>query len=37
MTYLRVRTPLSELIPQPKMDLLLENKPRQVDAIILDP
>jgi large subunit ribosomal protein L2 len=28
MTYLRIRTPLSELIPQPKMDLLLENKPR---------
>jgi len=28
MTYLRVRTPLSELISQPKMDLLLKNKPR---------
>jgi large subunit ribosomal protein L2 len=28
MTYLRIRTPLSELTPQPKMDFLMENKPR---------
>jgi large subunit ribosomal protein L2 len=28
MTYLRVRTPLSEIIAQPKMNFLLKNKPR---------